>query len=275
MKKVKIFCLSFLFGLATVITSGIMAVEFADATVVESDLTSAQTVSQEMFGNIQIQSSEYLYGLNDSPDYVYVDFGDSGYAIYYRETMELLEYSPIGSLPYSDNLGKKYYAGPSGYLHKKGDEYVNLSSGENVSLSNFEANKCARQISTGLSQDKAKTVPVLDDDDLIILKRPDANAPGYISNIQYFNANPIYTDNVHGTCGSVATQLLLGYNNYYNNRNIIAPEYLNGGWNNSIGNDDKFNLDNYSFPSRDPNVCVNPKSLTRFTAGVMLLLIGL
>ena len=56
--------------------------------------------------------------------------------------------------------------------------------------------------------------------------------------------------NVHGTCGSVAAQLLLSYNNYYNDRRIIAPEYLYGEWNNAKGNNDIFDPGNYLYPSQ-------------------------
>ena len=43
-----------------------------------------------IFGNIDIESISYLYNLNASPDYVFVDFKDSGYVIYYRQTLEII-----------------------------------------------------------------------------------------------------------------------------------------------------------------------------------------
>ena len=33
-------------------------------------------------------------------DYIYVDFEDYGYGVYFKDTMEILEYAAQGSLPY-------------------------------------------------------------------------------------------------------------------------------------------------------------------------------
>jgi len=82
----------------------------------------------------------------------------------------------------------------------------------------------------------------------------------YINNSNFFFAsNPLQGDNEHGTCGSVAAQLLLSYNNYYNDRRIIAPEHLNGEWHN--GNK------NYKYPDENPNACADPMLMTRQTTG--------
>jgi hypothetical protein len=47
-----------------------------------ADARNVDTSSYEIFGDVKIQSSEYLYKLNDSPDYIYVDFKDYGYVVY-------------------------------------------------------------------------------------------------------------------------------------------------------------------------------------------------
>lgn len=58
-----------------------------------------------------------------------------------------------------------------------------------------------------------------------------------IENAQFFLANPKRGENYDGvkygevnsgTSGPVAAQLLLGYNNFYNDRRIIPDKYLNG-----------------------------------------------
>ncbi|MCR4726495.1 MAG: hypothetical protein K5753_04660 [Clostridia bacterium] len=56
--------------------------------------------SEATFGNKKIQKIEILYSLNDSPDHLYVDFEDYGYAVFFASTMEMLEYSPQGNLPF-------------------------------------------------------------------------------------------------------------------------------------------------------------------------------
>ena len=42
-----------------------------------------------------------------------------------------------------------------------------------------------------------------------------------------------------GSCGAIATQLLLGYHNYYTDRRIINTDYLNG-YNDNPSEDDFF-----------------------------------
>ena len=58
---------------------------------------------QSVFENQDISSCEYLYNLDDSADYIYVEFEKGGYALLTYQTMELMEYSLQGKLPYSDN----------------------------------------------------------------------------------------------------------------------------------------------------------------------------
>jgi hypothetical protein len=53
--------------------------------------------------------------------------------------MELMEYAPTGSLPYSDNITQKYYAGPSNYFSRKGEQFINTLTGENLHLSRADA----------------------------------------------------------------------------------------------------------------------------------------
>ena len=267
MRKIKIIGLGLAVCLAATVTSGVITKEFARAVADDSALSYAQTVSHEMFGDVQIQSSEYLYDFNDSPNYVHVDFADGGYAIYYSETMELLEYSPFGELPYADNAVQKYYAGPSNYFYKVGEGYVNATSGADLSLSETDVDY-SRKISAKRLRDKEKSTPDFEKNNLNIPAPPGAVGTTYIPNAKYFTpTNPTHGENKYGTCGSVAAQLLLGYNNYYNDRRIIAPKHLNGGWNNAKENDDIFDVDNYLSPQNDPNVCYNPSSLTRQTAG--------
>ena len=103
------------------------------------NISSVEEVTRQIFGDVKIKSSEYLYGFNDSPDYIYVDFEDYGYAVYFGNTMELMEYAPTGSLPYSDNITQKYYAGPSNYFSRKGEQFINTLTGENLHLSRADA----------------------------------------------------------------------------------------------------------------------------------------
>ena len=114
-KKVKIIGLSLLICLIASLMATFMGItSFAYAAEDKKiNISSVEEVTRQIFGDVKIKSSEYLYGFNDSPDYIYVDFEDYGYAVYFGNTMELMEYAPTGSLPYSDNITQKHYAGPS------------------------------------------------------------------------------------------------------------------------------------------------------------------
>jgi hypothetical protein len=100
------------------------ALVFADSAVIADTERAAvdmsvEQVSSELFGDKTIKTAEYLYNLNDSPDFVYVDFEEYGYAVFLRETSELLEYAPTGSLAYPGTRAKKYYGGPTNYFSER------------------------------------------------------------------------------------------------------------------------------------------------------------
>ncbi len=251
-----------------------------------SNFAEVEDVTNYIFGEKEIQSIEYLYGFNDSPDYIYVDFADYGYAVYFSETMELMEYSPIGELPYENKSEQKYYAGPSNYFAKKDDRFVNAVTGDDLHLTKDEAGAYSRQIascfSVGDTQQQSSLIntnqeyennfienksPEIDKENLIVADPPGATGTTYIPNAEYFAANPTHGYNLHGTCGSVAAQILLGYNNYYNDRRIIAPQHLNGEWNNSTGNNDIYDPANYRNRDFNPNVCIDPMKINYQTAG--------
>lgn len=73
----------------------------------EGERSNIQKITYELFEDAKIKSYEYLYGFNDAPDFIYIDFENSGYAIYLRDTLELLEFSPKGSLPFPANGARK------------------------------------------------------------------------------------------------------------------------------------------------------------------------
>ena len=158
----------------------------------------------------------YLYDENGIPKYTYREFEGGGYEILSAATKERLEYSADGSLPYKDNGLQKVYAGPLQYMYKTNNELIKVSE-DDLSEENTEIS-----LMNG---------PSLDQGNLIQADPPGTVGTNYIDNYEYFYpTNPKYTRNSSGTCGSVAVQLLLGYNNFFEDRRIIGPEYLNGGW---------------------------------------------
>lgn len=208
-----------------------------------------EEVTVELFDK-EIKSSEYLYGVNESADYVYVMM-EEGYAVYHRATMELIEYAPMGELPYQDGLSRKYYGGPATYLYKDGNQFINITTEENYISDESMLGSSAPGIDTG---------------PLIPATPPGAVGATYIQNAKFFLSNPKVGNNDHNTCGSVAAQLLLSYHNYYTDRRIIAPEHLWGEWKTS-NNGNIFDSSNYNYAYRDPNACSNPLSMTSYTLG--------
>lgn len=127
MRKTKI-KLSILFCLIVFLFTS-TSITLATALNVENEnLVAFENLSYSLFGDVEIESSELLYSLEDSPDFVYVAFEGNGYAVFYRDSMEMLEYSMVGSLPYPTNEGRKYYAGPSNYFVKEDDCYINTNT---------------------------------------------------------------------------------------------------------------------------------------------------
>lgn len=257
-----------------------------------SSSTTIEDFVKPVFGDRQIRSCEYIYNLDDNADYIYVEFEAGGYVVYAKETMEMMEYSPQGSLPY-DGVSAKYYAGPNNYLQKQSGQFYHTITGERIALSEAEIQRFAQQTRTCVTS-KAATKYETDitafssvtsvaggandiagatalqssaiepeDWDEATLSLPGTKL---IANYKYFLANPKIGDNDGsiagngntGTCGPVAAQLLLGYANYYKDRRIIEDRFLNGY------DDDTGTV---IYPHRNPNHCTDPMSLTNFTTG--------
>ncbi len=240
----------------------------------------------ETLGNVTMQSSEYLYNLDDSSDYIYVEFEEGGYAVLLKQTLELLEYSYSGKIEYPDTTDPKYYGGPGLYLSKVDERFIDIKSGTPVEISKEIASVYAQSVRDNFSQlsksayennqvkfdysintenlidqktadlgittESTGDIPALDDNPYI--KNLSISDGTYIPNFWYFLSDPLHGTNSSGTCGAVAAQLLLSYHNYYSDRRIIANENLNGS--------------NTSTERHlHPNYCEDPMSMTSETLG--------
>ncbi len=241
---------------------------------------------ESVFSGKSVSSCEYIYNLDDSADYIYVEFENGGYAVYAKNTMEMMEYSLQGNLPYDTSVSKKYYAGPSNYLQNVDGQFYNVESGEQLTLSKAEAYEFANTVRDSVLETKAndlslKQTNVVDEVLSVLNSSNNAGEPDIdtkklipaslngtlIENVQFFLANPKrgenydgvkYGEGNSGTCGPVAAQLLLGYNNFYNDRRIIPDKYLNGydHTNNTVSDREK-----------NPNTCSDPMHLDEWTTG--------
>lgn len=244
-----------------------------------------ETSYETLFGNLRIQNYEVLYNLDDSPDYVLVSFENCGYAIISAYTFEILEYNLTSCIPYQAECLKKYYAGPGNYYILNDDEYLNLETNESITI-NSETINYARFIRDnvinreGIQSNKLSELSKLyENENTCERNSPDigdsnkkvilANISSgeIIDNYNYFIVNPTFGNNSTphiagnnntGTCGPVAAQILLSYNNYYNDRRIIANKYLNGY-------DDATN--SVSDISKNPNFCTDPSYMDSYVIG--------
>lgn len=279
MRKIKKIIV-FLLGCICLSLSGYFAVTyyaFAEDNEQSKNSDYNKYTVESVFGDSGIKHSEYLYSLDDNSDYVYVSFSDGGYAVLSSAGGDLLERADKDVTGYQKYItAKKYYAGPGTYYAQENGKLYDTITDTVVEISTGDAEKISQQIrDTVLSSDQSRNIkiqiadnqtysaPKYDRDNLIHLDSGDM----LIDNYEYFKNNTKFGDNVHGTCGSVAAQLLLSYHNFYNDRRIIAPEYLNGGWTNALGDGDIFNAQNYKSPNRDPNVCEDPYTTNYYAIG--------
>lgn len=244
---------------------------------------SNETTLQSILKSKTINYGEYLYNLDESPDYIYLEFAEGGYVVLSCITEEIMEYSPLGTLPFSDSLDKDYYAGPLNYFHKNENYFTNLLSNETIEINlsqveefsektrlyimektKYRSKATLENYNIEENNTRSSGAPNLDEDNLIVSNRENATL---IANHRYFLIEPTYGENKKdeyygnfnkGTCGPVSAQLLLSYNNYYNDRRIIDDRFLNGysDSSNSVVDVEK-----------NPNYCTDPMSMDEYTTG--------
>ena len=116
------------------------------------------TELQTPFAGKTIHFCKYIYNLDDSADYIYVEFKEGGYVIFTRETREMLEFSFGGALPYSASTAQNYYGGPFSYLQKHDSVFINMRTNEKLDSSREDAEAFAQQIrNTFLSKTEYRT----------------------------------------------------------------------------------------------------------------------
>ena len=212
--------------------------------VSDASFASMQIVTQELFGNKQIQNIEYLYSLDSSPDFIHVEFIE-GYAIFLRETLSLMEFSQYGHLPFPNTDDRRYYAGPmkiftNNYLTRNEKQFKNAMTGEEIFVSTIEVQTFSENVRENLFshvQPERRDIQIgeMEIAPMSSAPHPDRGSvpaePGssevqLIPNYRFFLENPWHARNTN-TCGAVAAQLLLSYHNYYHDRRIIDNQHLN------------------------------------------------
>lgn len=295
MKKLRLIVTVMTFCASLMLAMGGISVKSSFA-YIQGNLPNESLTTNRLFSDKQIETSGYLYNYDGSPDYIFADFVDStGYAIFAEETMELLEYTMIGDFPYPETNGMLIYGGPQSYFVKNENVFRDIISNENflfeqqeaVMLSQNTREKIDVSVKTltgasALTEPEVKLQNFISENKLLTNSVPQTppldtsewisptSGATYITNSEYFLTEgqaPKHGNNAGTTCTAVATQLMLSYNNYYNDRRIILPEYLFGGWDSVSNNGDIFDPTNYANRNRDPNVCTNYASMTSWTLG--------
>lgn len=223
-----------------VIVGLIQSFEVKAARAEENKIINLQEAVEDVLGR-KPQNINFLYGLDESADYIYVELKNGGYAIFYKETFELLEYSFNGKLDIKNTMEKIYYNGPSNYYKKENDKYKNILTGKLFSISNEDrvesaqekrsifskhiSNELGYSYSTSIEKEQTSVRSGYNGDGVDI-DISSLNLANMIPNYQYFLKSPTHGYNEGGTCGAVAAQLLLSYGNYFMDRRIIPSNYL-------------------------------------------------
>lgn len=190
-----------------------------------------------------------------------LEFETGGYAVLYKDTLELLEYSPTKSI--SELRENDYYCGPNNFFRKNENQFVNIYANDITFQNSATLKEKAGFVRDVFSKKSKKSVaidglkissasgetgPKIDPDNYIKL-----DYGTLIPNSTFFTINPWHGTNKTGTCGAIAAEMMLSYHNYYSDRRIIPDKYLNG-------NSTTLKEDN-------PNYCSDPMKMTRKTLG--------
>ena len=84
----------------------------------KNEADTVQKIVQKMLGKSVCTMTEMKH-LDDENTFFYIDFSEGGYAVFLKETFEMLEYSPTGRKMLSNNYST-YYLGPNCYCTKEG-----------------------------------------------------------------------------------------------------------------------------------------------------------
>ena len=209
----------------------------------------------------------------------------NGYAIFAKDDLQLIEYSPYGSSPFSEiNKAKIRYAGPANYYVEEGSSVKNLNTNDVISNEKLVDVASVVRNKTKIKVEQVKDLDVNFDSPSIEavsdsgLLSAGVGGEGYkyfneypivnqklISDYEYFLNGVDYALNNNNSCVTVATQILLGYNNWSKyGKLIINPNYLLNT--NSTNLLTHYNIENkstssnlllYIFKIKSPGLIVN------------------
>lgn len=250
MKKKVSVCLSVVLFLSVIFSMS--GIKVHDENLLSAELAASCFFKYEGEGKEEVVYSSYIKGLSGENEFILVESKDNAYAIFAKDTMELIEYSSKGQSPYKNSSAENnFYAGPGNYFKQEKNGIVNVHTKQVLTESNrlAIANKVTeklkettvveenREISNIVSGDLTDLLPA---EETVDLMSPGITGGGTVApdeysvvqrklipNYQYFLSELRHGVNTQAECTVVATQILLGYHNWANDGRIIENNGTN------------------------------------------------
>ena len=257
LKRVTCILLSIISVICYAVVSGVR--------VYDETLLKAENIAKTLFRQenpkqnveqINAISATYINDAESEESFILVSGSNSGYAIFSKDDLQLIEYSPYGNSPYSEiDTDKAIYAGVGNYLEKKGNEVKNIYTQKKYNKEELKEIKKGVKNKVDKIKDKNKKSKVTLTSNIV------ENGPGgnvedvtfadnftitsrnLIPNYKYFQSDLQFHNNEENSCTTVAGQILLAYNNWANDGRLITnTEFLY----NYSDNNPKFNIPYYA-----------------------------
>lgn len=197
--------------------------------------------------------ASYLKGLDGFNDYVLVECDTGGYAIYEKESMEIIQYSDTNNSPFLDvSKENRYYGGPANYYRQKENVLENIYN-DSIKMNEKDRLIYSEIIKQHIIENREKRIIELEkklsvakNDKTIEENDFELNSPGttgsgsfnaekytvlsrnYIPYYQFFIDYEKHGENINGTCATIAAQILLAYNNWINDGRLIPANPKQG-----------------------------------------------
>lgn len=258
MKKKVSVCLSVIMLLSVIFCMS--GTKIYDEKLFKAELATSKFFEYEGEGKEKVVYSSYLKGLSGENEFILVESKDNAYAIFTKDTMELIEYSSKEPSPYKNSSSSKnYYAGPGNYFKQERNGITNVHTKQVLTESNrlAIASKVTEKLNVkAVVKESAETTVVGEDltQENITEIAPIENiselppvgesaelmSPGItgggnvnvnqyavvqkklIPNYKYFVLCSDHGENQEDECATVATQIMLGYHNWASYGKIIT-----------------------------------------------------
>jgi len=172
----------------------------------------------------EVLRTKDLYDINDLPNYILVEFNDSGYAIARKDCLLVTEHSPDAASPYEEIDGIYYYLGLLQYAYKNSNVGELLSVSDRMQLSEEQINNAAEMDTEYVDIFSSMALKLLDRD-ISSIAEPVTYAiknPEKIKNVN-FGKNVPEGKYYSGSCGPIADTILMEYFDSTNDDNFIPP----------------------------------------------------